>query len=96
MTLFARPSVAQKRWWRDLVVHLTPTAQQDYLGVDPANVPAHAVSGEPELVDLGVDEVVVVRVPTDAGTYSVRLVAEPSPSSTWLVHRISPPDTGEH
>ncbi len=46
VTAFARPDLSPEQWWAELVPMLTPAATEAYVGTDPAQVPAHEVTGE--------------------------------------------------
>lgn len=77
-------------WWRSLEPNLSAQAAADYAGVDPAEVPARAVTGEAELVDDSSAYLAVVEVPTDAGAYQVML-SRTGAGEPWLVERLTPP-----
>ncbi|WP_157075281.1 hypothetical protein [Arthrobacter luteolus] len=92
MTAFARPSLEEDTWWAELEPLLNEQAAQDYAYVDPANIPATAITGPGSLTDESSAYVGYVDVPTDAGIY--RLILNRSDAgSPWLVSRISPPET---
>lgn len=91
---FARPDLGAQEWGAGLAPLLTPQAQQDYQYVDPANVPAHTVTGAGTITDETSSYAVSVTVPTDAGTYTV-LLARLSGDAPWLVSRFTPPE-GTH
>lgn len=88
---FARPDVPYEQWWAELAPLMSVQAQLDYQYVDPANVPARAVTGGPVLVDETSASVAGVEVPTDVGTYSVTL-SRADAAGPWLVERITPPE----
>lgn len=90
-TAFARPGVPFDAWWAELSPLLTQRAQQDYAFVDPANVPATAVTGPGVLVDETSAYVAGVQVPTDVGPYTV-LLTRVDGAAPWLVSRLTPPD----
>ncbi|MDJ0358212.1 hypothetical protein [Paenarthrobacter sp. PH39-S1] len=91
MADFARPAVEEKQWANDLARWLTPQAIADYSAVDPANIPAHRVTGP---ATLSVDEAnsfgVTAAVPTNAGTYTLQLLRT-GKDAPWKVHRLTPP-----
>nr|WP_205834931.1 hypothetical protein [Arthrobacter sp. SF27] len=91
MADFARPGVEEQRWANDLARWLTPQATADYSAVDPANVPAHRVTGP---ATLSVDETngygVTALVPTNAGTYTLQLLRT-GEEAPWKVNRLTPP-----
>lgn len=95
MTAFARPPQGSDpdAWWAALAPLLTPTAQQTYALVDPAEVPPTRLTGPGELVEPGPDAsafLATVHVPTDAGTYEV-LLARTGHDAPWLAERLTPP-----
>ena len=92
MAAFARPALEEDTWWAELEPLLNEQAAQDYSYVDPANIPATAITGPGSLTDESSAYVGYVDVPTDAGIY--RLILNRSDAgSPWLVSRISPPET---
>lgn len=91
MAAFARPSLDYDTWWAELSPLLTQQAQQDYSYVDPANVPAAAVTGTGTLVDETSAYVANVQVPTDVGTYTLVLTRVDA-ASPWLASRFTPPE----
>lgn len=92
MTAFARPGVGRATWWADLGPLLSPAAATAYVGVDPANVPARAVTGDATLTEESSTYLAPVAVPTDVGAYLV-LLSRQGQGSLWLVERITPPET---
>lgn len=91
LAAFARPDVPYEQWWAEVGPLMSVQAQVDYQYVDPANVPARAVTGVPVLVDEASASVAGVEVPTDVGTYTVTL-SRTDAGAGWLVERISPPE----
>lgn len=91
MVLFARPGVDATRWMKDLEPYLSPQAQQDYQGSNPANVPARKVTARAAVVATDSARLARVHVPTDAGVYLVVLSRSPG-DPTWRVERITPPE----
>lgn len=91
MAAFARPSLDYTTWWAELSPLLTQQAQQDYAYVDPANVPATAVTGPPSVVDETSAYVASVEVPTDVGRYTLVLTRADA-ASPWLTSRFTPPE----
>lgn len=92
MTAFARPQLDYDTWWADLGPLLTQQAAVDYAYVDPANVPASAVTGTATIVDDTSAYVARVEVPTDVGTYAVTLTRTDA-TAPWLTSRIAPPES---
>ena len=75
MSAFARSTASDPSWWPGVVGYLSAQARLDYVGVDPSQVPFTAVTGagEPLPSPDGDGAEALVRVPTDAGDYVVRL-----------------------
>lgn len=90
LTLFARPTLSYETWWSALAPTLSDDAQRDYADTDPAQVPAHGVTGPAELTNVTSPLVAVVAVPTDIGTYTV-VLSRGGASDPWLAERITPP-----
>jgi hypothetical protein len=82
-TAWARPDLAAGPWWQGVAVYAEPGYARLLRSVDPANVPANRVTGAARVVseDSGL---VVVDVPTDAGTCRVT-VADSAGTGTWRV-----------
>jgi hypothetical protein len=91
VAMFARKDLPYDAWWQLLAPHLTEQAQQAYQYTDPANVPIHAITGSPAPLEETWTNNGRITVPTDAGTYEVRLFRQDTASS-WLVWDIVPPD----
>ena len=95
MTAFARPTVAADTWFNDLAPLMTPEARSAYYGTDPAEVPAHAVTGparaETSPSAYSSAYLAYVTVPTDVGDYRVLLSREGGDAG-WLVETLTPPD----
>jgi len=90
MTAFAQPGLGYDEWWAVLEPLLSAQAQADYAFVDPANVPAKAVTGAARLVDESSAYIAHVSVPTDAGVYTV-VLSRIDAGAPWLAERITPP-----
>jgi hypothetical protein len=91
MRAFARPRAPESRWWTDLEPLLSPQAQMDYAGTDPANVPVSRLSGHARVVQVPSTRVVRVQVPTDAGIYTV-VLSRRDGVSPWLAEDLIPPE----
>jgi hypothetical protein len=89
MTAFARPDLDHDAWWAGLEPLLTQQAALDYAYVDPATVPATAVTGPATLAEETSAYVATVEVPTDAGLYTVVLTRQDA-DAPWLTVRIGP------
>ena len=82
---WARPGLAQPAWFagvRDLV---TPAYARLFASTDPANVPAHLVTGG-QTVRSSTSTVLVTDVPTDAGSVRVTLTRV---DGRWLVATVA-------
>ncbi len=90
----ARPDLSSADWWAALSPLLTSQAQQDYQYVDPANIPAHQVTGAGTIVDDSSRYAVSVDVPSDAGMYTI-VLTRINGAAPWLAARFTPPE-GTH
>lgn len=90
MAAFARPTLGHDTWWAELEPQLSAQAQRDYAYVDPANVPATAVTGAASIVEESSAYLARVQVPTDAGLYVV-VLSRLDGAAPWLTERITPP-----
>lgn len=77
-------------WWTTVSPLLSPTAQQAYVGTDPAEVPGSTVLEVPTVLDAGSAYLARVLVPTDAGEYEV-LLSRTESDAPWLVERFGLP-----
>jgi len=91
MAAFARPSLDYTTWWSELSPLLTQEGQEAYSYVEPANVPATAVTGPARLVAETSAYVANVEVPTDVGTYTLVLTRDDA-ASPWRASRFTPPE----
>jgi hypothetical protein len=94
MTAYARPDAPQEQWWAEFSKHLSGQAAYDYQWVDPASIPARAVTGPATITAEPSVYLAELTVPTDAGTYGVLLSRTDGPSP-WQVERITPPESLE-
>ncbi len=88
--LFARPEVPERRWYTDLLPHLSAEYAEDAQYIDPANVRVNDVVSGPALVrEKGNPLTVTAEFSTNAGPWSVLLhrVGQDDP---WLVEAIEP------
>ena len=70
----ARDPLGQADWWAGVSPLLSPSAVVAYAGTDPAEVPAHRVTGAARVGTSPSAFLASVFVPTDAGDYAVLLV----------------------
>jgi hypothetical protein len=82
-TAWARPTLPATTWWRGVAAYAEPGYAALLRTVDPANVPADRVTGAGSTVSTA-DGLVVVDVPTDAGTCRVT-VADTGGTGEWKV-----------
>jgi hypothetical protein len=82
-TAWARPDLRATSWWRGVARYAEPGYADLLRSVEPANVPASRVTGAARVVRAAAG-VVVVDVPTDAGTCRVT-VADTSGAGEWKV-----------
>ena len=94
LELFARPTLPSAEWWAALAPVLSEQAQLDYADTDPAQVPAHQVTGAARLVETSSALIATVEVPTDVGTYTV-VLSRDAADQAWLAERITPPPSAE-
>jgi hypothetical protein len=82
---WARPGLDQQVWYAGVRGLATPAYARMLATVDPANVPAHLVTGA-LVVRASTPQELIADVPTDAGT--VRVTAVPA-GGRWLVATVS-------
>jgi hypothetical protein len=80
---WARPDLPAGAWWRGVAAYTEPGYAELLRSVEPANVPADRVTGVAHEVRSGAG-LVVVDVPTDAGTCRVT-VSDTSGTGEWKV-----------
>jgi len=90
MTLFVSHPEDAQAWWAQLQPLLSPTAARDYVGVDPANVPARCVTGPTTVEQDASAYLATAVVPTDHGAYTV-LLSRQGGDQPWLVESLTPP-----
>lgn len=78
MKAYARPKKGTdaSEWWDKAKGYLTAKAQQEYAGADPQNIPFAKVTGPASvtpLMDVPQDLDLPVKVPTDAGVFTVHV-----------------------
>ncbi|WP_052720125.1 hypothetical protein [Actinoplanes rectilineatus] len=87
--LWARPTLDRNAWYTGMQPMVTPAYAQLLADTDPAQVPAHAVTGSPRAVSANT-AVVVADVPTDAGLIRVTIA---STGGRWLIDHARPAPT---
>lgn len=88
MTAYIDQSLTAEAWYEQLAGYLSPQAQQDYYGTDPAEVLARQLVGPPTVVSE-TEFLADVEQGTDAGVYTVLLSV--AADGGWQVERITPP-----
>lgn len=92
MELFARPDVPERRWYTDLLPHLSAEYAGDAQYIDPGKVRVTEILSGPVLVrEKGNPLTVSADFSTDAGPWSV-LLHRVGPDDPWLVEAIQPSD----
>ncbi|PPG79278.1 hypothetical protein C5D04_10075 [Rathayibacter sp. AY1D2] len=89
VTAFCRPSLDYDTWIAELYPFLSQQAAVAYETVDPANVPCTTVIGAASVRDGDGAFTMRIRVPTDAGEYSV-YVHRTVETGPWAVEQITP------
>ncbi|HEX6501246.1 MAG TPA: hypothetical protein VF054_19770 [Micromonosporaceae bacterium] len=77
----AHQNVTAAQWHFRLARYATDDLSQKLRGVDPAQVPADRLTGDPEVVDRA-DSYAQVRIPVDSGVLDLRVVLV---DGRWLV-----------
>lgn len=89
MRAFARPDLTAENWHAGIAGFMTPETAELFAYVDPTNVPATQVTGEPRVLESRSAYLAEVHVPTDGGTYLVTL-ARTAADQPWLVTYAEP------
>lgn len=92
MRAFARPDLSAEEWHAGIAGFMSDQGAEMFAYVDPANVPASQVTGEPEVLEEeSTGTLAQLHVPTDAGTYLVTLTRV-NQGDQWLVEYADPVD----
>jgi hypothetical protein len=89
MKAFAQPQLNADDWWARMLPLLSQQGGVAYEGTDPAQIPAHRVTGSGIVLAGSTDVSLIVQVLTDVGPYNITLT-RPDASAPWLVDRIRP------
>jgi hypothetical protein len=89
MHTFAQPQLSADKWWAQMLPLLSQQGGVAYEGTDPAQIPAHQVTGTGTVLPDSTEVSLIVQVPTDAGLYTITLT-RPDASASWLADRIRP------
>lgn len=87
MTAYIDPINDPQVWLERLAPYLSQQALAEFAYVDPDEIPATQLRGQPMVVDTGQQLLSYVQQDTDAGIYTV--VLSVSDVGTWQVERIS-------
>ena len=86
---FAQPLLSADMWWAQMLPLLSQQGGVAYEGTDPAQIPAHQVTGAGIVLPGSTEVSLIVQLPTDAGRYNVTLT-RPDDSAPWLADRVRP------
>ena len=89
VTAFGRPGLDYQTWINGRYPLRTQTGAAAYEDTDPANVPVHQGTGAATIMPGSTNVALIVKVPTDAGPYTVSL-SRPGSTAPWLADRIRP------
>ncbi len=89
MQTFAQPQLSADKWWAQMLPLLSQQGGVAYQGTDPAQIPAHQVTGAGTVLPDSTEVSLIVQVPTDVGIYNITLT-RPDTASPWLADRIRP------
>ncbi|WP_448073299.1 hypothetical protein [Georgenia yuyongxinii] len=89
MTAFARPDLPADQWLAGIQPLMAPEARETYAAVDPAQVPASALTGEAAVRDGTSPYIATAVVGTNAGDYTVTL-SRTADGEPWLVQYADP------
>lgn len=93
MGLFARPDVPERRWYTDLLPHLSEEYAEDVQYIDPANVRVTEILSGPVLIrEKDNPLTVTAKFTTNAGPWTV-LLHRIGQNDPWLVEAIQPTDS---
>ncbi|WP_215817145.1 hypothetical protein [Pimelobacter sp. 30-1] len=93
MSAWTSTELSYGAWWSRVEPLLNAQGKQAYAATDPAQVPRLKILGPLTVIASTVETSTSVEVPTDQGTFTLRL-SRPSGHSPWLVSRIYfPSDT---
>lgn len=95
MTAFAAHERSYDVWWADLAQYLTPEAAMVWEYTDPRLVEVTALIGPATVIDAPSSTLVVVDVPTDAGTWRIEVIkwveVDAGPG-VWKAFSLHPPE----
>ena len=91
MAAFLRVDLDSDSWLSGLSEHLSPAARAAYVGTDPLEVPARAITGPAVYEPSTSAYLATVVVSTDVGDYRLLLSRE-GQGAPWLTETLTPPD----
>lgn len=86
---FARPQLNPRAWYDGMLPYLSQRGAEAYSGTDPSAIRVTAVTGDGAVLEGSTDVLLIVALPTDAGTYNITLTRS-GVDEAWLVERIRP------
>ena len=90
MTLFARPYMPERRWFTDLLPHLSAEYAEEASYIDPARIPVSKILSGPDVRrDEHNPQVATADFETNDGTWQV-VLHQDVPDGQWLVGSIAP------
>ncbi|MBF4592082.1 hypothetical protein [Curtobacterium sp. VKM Ac-1395] len=90
---YAQPTLSADAWAQQMTPLLSQSGAVAYDGQDPTTIPAHKVTGTATVLPGATDVALNVKVPTDAGDYTVAL-SRSGTSAPWLADEIRPATGG--
>lgn len=90
---YAQPTLSAAAWAQQMTPLLSQSGAVAYEGEDPTTIPAHKVTGTATILPGATNVALNVKVPTDAGYYTVALSRSGS-SAPWLADEIRPATGG--
>lgn len=90
---YAQPALSADAWAQQMTPLLSQSGAVAYDGQNPTTIPAHKVTGTATVLPGATDVALNVKVPTDAGDYTVAL-SRSGTSAPWLADEIRPATGG--
>lgn len=86
---YAQPTLSPAAWAQQMTPLLSQSGAVAYEGEDPTTIPAHKLTRSATILPGATNVALNVKVPTDAGDYTVALSRSGS-SAPWLADEIRP------
>jgi hypothetical protein len=90
LSAYTRRDLPRQAWWAALAPQLSPSATAAYAHSDLASIPVGKVRSGGQVIAAPSLDIALTLIPTSTGHWWV-LVSRESPTSAWLVERITPP-----